>query len=219
MNKPKLMSVPVCQIAPAPSNPNEWDPKKFEHLKQSMEEEGCNSAIVLRALSTPVGTPFTVYQICDGEHRWKAASAVGIEDISAYVYEEGECSDAKARAIQVGFNNLRGAMNLTEVAKTLAEFDLSGMEHLAGYTPAEVLDLTTLLVAPSAEDLLGDGMAPAPMVEPDPDDDAGVAAGVFELTISLPTAADLRNVRKALKAAGGKAKDPGKGLLKVLGLS
>ncbi len=210
--------VPTCQIAPAPSNPNSWDDAKFAQLVQAIDDEGFNSVILLRAVSPPMDTEFTVYQVSDGEHRWRAAQEPDLEHVPAYVYPEGACSDAKARALQVGFNNLRGDMDLTSVAKALAEFDLAGMEHLTGYTAEGMAELTALLTPPSAEDLLGEGMTPPTPAAAEPEE-PGTAAGVFELTISLASGDDVREVRKRLKKAGGKSKDMGRGLLKVLGIT
>ena len=212
-------AIPTCQLAEPQSNPNSMTDVDFALLVQAIREEGFADTIVVRALTTPTGTDQTVYEVIDGVHRLRACREAGIETMSAYVYPEGTCSDAKAKALQVGRNKLRGTMNLTEVARGLSEAGVgeAGFTHLAGYTEADFQDLVGLLTPTEAEDLLADDIAPPTVVEePEPQE---AAPAVFELTVTFSSVDDLKNAKRLLaKAAPGRSRDLAKGLKAVLGL-
>jgi len=213
-------AIPLEQIAPSPQNPNEMEPQDYQFLVRSAREEGFLDTIVVRALSTPEGTEHTVYQVLDGEHRWKAAQEAGLTHISAWVYPEGTCDDAKAKAIQVGRNRVRGRMDLTAVAEGLMEAGVgeAGLAHLAGYTDADYGDLMELLVPTTGEDLLEDDIAVPRVVEDEPPTERAAPA-VFELLVVFDTVEDLKAVQKRLKkAAPGRSRNMAQGLKAVLGL-
>lgn len=178
-------------------------------LVEGVRREGLNSAVVAREL------PNGVVEIIDGVHRVRAAREAGVDQVAAYVYPLGACSDAQAAAMQIGFNRLRGELDLTAVARQLATWDLvaEDLAVLAGYSDLEAQLLVDSLTPPTTDDLMGLDPTPEPAQESDG------PAPVFELALRFASRAELQAVKKALRKSAGKSKDMAKGLLATLGLT
>jgi ParB/RepB/Spo0J family partition protein len=117
----EIIWVPVEKCRPNNFNPNVMSPEKFEAL--------CD---FLRTHSAEELDPIWVrrdgadgFEIVDGEHRWKAAKAVGWKRLRAFVLDVGE-DDAKA--FNVRKNRERGRIDAIKFGKILYE------EHQAGAT-------------------------------------------------------------------------------------
>jgi ParB/RepB/Spo0J family partition protein len=121
----EIVWVPVEKCRPNNFNPNVMSPEKFEAL--------CD---FLRTHSAEELDPIWVrrdgadgFEIVDGEHRWKAAKAVGWKHLRAFILDVGE-DDAKA--FNVRKNRERGRIDAIKFGKILYE------EHQAGATLEEL---------------------------------------------------------------------------------
>lgn len=203
-----LASLPTHAIVEPRDNPNRMSDVTYQRLRRAIQSEGLNSTVVVRDLGGGL------YEIVDGCHRVRAARDLALEYVAAWVYPPGTLDDAKAKALQIGFNALTGEPDLTAVAQALAEYDLlgQGLLDLAGYgqldaqalmAALEPVDLTELTMAPQ-----GTGGDQEDTKPPKP----------FELTLAFESAAQLAQVRKVLRKAAGKGGDLAAGLLRVAGL-
>jgi hypothetical protein len=106
VQRPPVSVLPVMVradiIEANPWNANKQSDFMFAQEKASIVEFGFIDPCTVREHPTKKG----MLQMLDGEHRWKGAVELGIEEIP--VTNLGVISDAKAKAITDIFNNLRG---------------------------------------------------------------------------------------------------------------
>lgn len=204
-----LAAIPLVSLAEPPDNPNRMSEVTYHRLRRAIGQEGFNTAILAREVGGGL------FEIIDGCHRVSAARELGLVEVPAWVYPEGQCDDRKAKALQIGFNAITGEPDLTAVARALEEFDLAGdgLVELAGYGVTDAEALIAALHPPDLGDL-GGGMPSEPAEEP--------AAGpppVFEITLAFSSRDELAAVKRVLrKSAPGKTKDLAAGLLRLAGL-
>src|SRR3990167_3334570 len=73
----RIEYVPVESIHPNEYNPNRQSEHDFELLQRSMKDDGFTQPIIVQ--KNPDGSSSGI--IVDGEHRWKAAKAIGYKEI------------------------------------------------------------------------------------------------------------------------------------------
>jgi hypothetical protein len=193
-----------------PSNPNRMPEAVFQRLRKAIGREGFNAAILARELGGGL------VEIIDGCHRVQAARDLGIQEIPAWVYPEGACDDAKAKALQIGYNAMVGEPDLTAVARAMEEFSLVdlGLVELAGYSALDADALIAALQPISLDDLASD---PEPAGPADPEDKPAPTGKPVQLVIDLASKAELKAVKAALRKAGGGSKDLADGLRALVG--
>ena len=77
---PSVLMVPVTQIKPGRYQPRQHiDEQTLEELKNSIKDRGIIQPIIVRPIS------HGVYELVAGERRWRAAQALGIQEIPAVV--------------------------------------------------------------------------------------------------------------------------------------
>ena len=106
--------VPTGDLSPNTWNPNEMNEETFEKEVISIQRFGFVDPVTVR--QTPEGL-----QIVDGEHRWKAAKALGLAEVP--VVDIGVVEDHVAQQLTVVLNDLRGkpkADKLGQVLRTIA---------------------------------------------------------------------------------------------------
>jgi ParB-like chromosome segregation protein Spo0J len=205
-----LAAIPTHQLVEPPDNPNRMSEVTFHRLRRAIGQEGFNTTIVVRDLGGGL------FEIIDGCHRLQAARDLGLAEVAAWVYPEGTCSDAKAKALQIGFNAITGEPDLTAVAKAMDEYGLldSGLVELAGYGLADAEALIAALKPVDLDDL----DSPAIPSQVDNEEGAGPAP-VFELTLAFRSREELATAKRVLrKAAPGKSKDLAEGFMRLAGL-
>jgi len=116
---PEVETIPVDKIDENPWNPNEMPERHFEQLKAEYERVGYAQLILVR----PTGEDR--YELVDGEHRWKAARQVGMEEMKAVVMD---LDDEEARLTTLNMNDIKGTDNPVKLAETLTEIDRSPTE-------------------------------------------------------------------------------------------
>ena len=106
--------VPVADLKPNRWNPNRQSEHEFELLCRSMEEAG---------FTTPILAQTGTNVIIDGEHRWRAASAIGLVEIPVVFRELNE---VQMRIATLAHNRARGTEDLTLSADVIRQLDQSG---------------------------------------------------------------------------------------------
>ncbi len=121
--------------------PNEWNPNRqsdhdFELLTRSIEEDGFTQPIVV---VNNESNPNYKYKIVDGEHRWRAASAMGFEEIPVVVVP---MTEAQAKIATFRHNRARGSEDY-ELASSLMK-DLESIGALDWAQDSLMLDQTEI---------------------------------------------------------------------------
>lgn len=118
IEQPEVKDLTIEKIHSNPWNPNEMSEERFNQLKKDMKEKGYLQFILARESPKENG----MYEIVDGEHRWKAAKEVGVDSLKTIVAEIPD--DNEARKTTLNMNDIKGTDNpvaLAEVLDSLTE--------------------------------------------------------------------------------------------------
>lgn len=138
LNKVNVSVVPIDKLEPNPWNPNEQSKFTFEKEMESIKQYGFLDPIAVR----PKGDKF---EIVDGEHRWRAATALGLEEV--LINNLGDISDAMAKQLTLIANETRGeadSQKLAVLVKTISE--LSSLEETKRLLPFSSREIDSMLV-------------------------------------------------------------------------
>jgi len=137
----KLSVVAIDQVRANTWNPKDKDTKEFADIKASIKENGLRGFIVVR--ENPIEN--SLYEIIDGEQRWRACKEEGFDKV--VIYNEGKVEDKKAQEltlwwqVQVQFNELSLAKLITkmvadfgEIHTPYSEKKLQEMKELASFS-------------------------------------------------------------------------------------
>lgn len=113
LNKLKIQYLGVNEIAPNNYNPNRQDPKDFELLLRSIEDDGFTQPVIVTKENL----------IVDGEHRWRAAKVLGMKKIPV-VQVDMEAEQARISTIR--HNRARGVHDVELEVEILKELQLLG---------------------------------------------------------------------------------------------
>ena len=163
----KLKKVPIDDVVPNGYNPKEKDTKEFKKVVRSIEINGLRQPV-------PVREKDGKYVIIDGEQRYTAAKEIGYTEIT--IYNEGEVSDADAKAltlwyeVQVPFeevdlsklvvelDDMQMELPYTEVEiaefRHMAEFDFNFEQDMPDKDPADGLVTFTVRMTPDQRDII-----------------------------------------------------------------
>jgi hypothetical protein len=101
-------TVALDRVKPNPWNPNRMTPRQLESLKHGLKEDGwLTSQSILVWRTDDTGT--AKYLIIDGEHRWRAATALGFVE-GPMVFLDG-VTEAQAKALTIKLDNKRGSFD------------------------------------------------------------------------------------------------------------
>lgn len=106
--------VKVDDIVPNPFNPNQQSDYIFQKMKDTIQSKGLFGSIFVHEYAG-------VYQILDGEHRWKACKELGWTEMPVEVSPQLEEKDVKFWSIY--FNNTHGKDDIEKRAKIFEEID------------------------------------------------------------------------------------------------
>lgn len=191
-------------VADPPTNPNSMSPRDYDALVHLIREEGFLQPILVQKLGS-------MYQIVDGVHRTRGAREVGLTHVPALVLPP-DYPEAKVSLLQIGMNRLRGDLDHTAVAQTLAELGDNWDLSLSGFATSEISAMLEAIKPPSLEDFADEGME-AETLTPE------TASPAFVLEIEFASADTLKAAKKALKKAGGAGnKSLAVGLVAALGI-
>lgn len=143
----KVEYVDIKSIKPNTYNPNRQDEETLELLKKSMQEDGFTQPIVARR---------TTREIVDGEHRWRAAQALGMTQVPvAFV----DMTDEQMRIATLRHNRARGSEDIDLSTALLRDLQrLGAIEHAQDSLMISDDEMNELLAADAidATSLAGD---------------------------------------------------------------
>jgi ParB-like nuclease domain len=128
-----LRDLSVTAIRANPWNPNTTTEEMREALRESLQDHGFVAPITVRPHPTTPG----LFEIVNGEHRWRAAIEEGIDTVPAVVLD---LPDTLAKKLTVILNE-GGEPDLARLARLVAEFEVElGEEFRRGlhYSDAEM---------------------------------------------------------------------------------
>lgn len=131
----------IDQLEPNTWNPNEQDAETFAKEKNSLKRFGFVAPIIARPHSKQKG----LWEIIDGEHRWKGATELKMQVVP--VFDVGPLSDHEAEQLTIILNELRGKPNEKKLEVSLKR--LLGSDTLDRLT--EVMPLTKEQYAKAAK--------------------------------------------------------------------
>lgn len=204
MSSYNIQNIAVDLLMEATDNPNSMDEQQLSMLETAIKKVGFLQPVLVRPLTAGR------YEIVDGHHRVKAARRLGYTDLPCVVLNESD--DAKAVALRIGMNRLRGELNLAAVARAVDGLVDAGwsMDDLAltGFNPDEVDDLLESLKLQDEDDVLGQKIE-GPEADDGPPDP-------FVLEITFSDRDEFKRAKAGLKRASG-GKDLSRGLMRLLG--
>ena len=150
-----IESIAVDLIRPNSFNSNEVSAEEQEKIKDDILVNGFFGAILVRPLPAEAGA--AVYEIVDGEHRWRALKEIGVTEIPCLVVEH---DDAQAKINSIRLNTERGEQNPRKVGAIVKSLEdggmsLSDVERALIYSADEIQDRKDLLLLPeNVEDMI-----------------------------------------------------------------
>jgi ParB/RepB/Spo0J family partition protein len=146
---PKLVMVQPKQVFPNDWNPNRMNDETFEKEVRSIETNGFIDPITIREVKDAKGK--VSLEIVDGEHRWRAATKLGIKEIPAV--NLGDISDEQAKKLTIIANELRGAPEPALLAALLKDLNESiETSELALHLPMSQVEIDALIKGASTFD-------------------------------------------------------------------
>ncbi len=205
----RVIVLPIARLIEDPANANKMGDHEFASLVTNIQQAGmCLQPILVKAIEGSDD-----FQIVDGHHRTRATGHAGLTKILAVIWDGTE--DMR-RALSIGMNKIRGALDLGAVADQIRELaeahdwtpaDLT----MTGYSEDEINDLLKSAQPSDADEVLAGAAAGIDRAEP-PE-----TTQTFVLELSFGSAQDLQLAKRALKrAAGGKGCDMSDGLLAMI---
>ena len=209
MHDVTIQNIETGRLVEAQDNPNHMGAREYKALGDVIGEVGFLQPILVKPLADG-------FKIIDGHHRARAAKELGMETVPCVVVESGDDEEV---VLRIAMNKLRGDLDLTGVGRALKGLSLEGWTaedlSITGFSAGEVTDLLAA-VSQDVEKGMGTTME-MPAGDYDADDTGDAEAKLFALTLQFDNREDLKKAKRALKRAGGKTKDMGLGLLKILG--
>jgi ParB/RepB/Spo0J family partition protein len=167
MPDPQTKLISVEAIRPNHWNPNVVPPEIFDALVENVRRFGFVQSVAVREFNEQTGETEKgtgVYQIIDGEHRWRAGQEAGASKIPATI---SYISEQEAKAETLALNRIRGQMDPTGVAQIFAELvgdygmPASDLAQFTGYAVPQI-DAAVALLSYTP---------PEPDETPDPDEE------------------------------------------------
>jgi len=139
----KAEMVDLSRCRKNPWNPNKMSEAMFEKERLSIRTYGFVEPIKVRVIVNDPSNLY-LYEIIDGEHRWKAATAEGMTEVPAI--NLGVMDDAKAKKLTIIANELRGAPEPVLLAALIKDLsDSTSIEDLAKELPMTAVELDSLV--------------------------------------------------------------------------
>ena len=129
----KIEQVPIDQLNPNPYNTNVVSPDNEEKIKESLRRFGQFKPILVREQDQG-------FEIIGGEHRWRAAKELGLENVA--VINLGNISDEEAKKISLIDNGRYGEDDAFKLSELLSS--LGDIADLSSYMPYSDQSLETL---------------------------------------------------------------------------
>lgn len=140
--------VDIDTLTPNTWNPNRMDSFMRDKLRKALEKDGFIVPVLVRPLP-PVRKSATaaLWEIVDGEHRYKEALDIGMKRIP--IINLGPITDEHAKLITVKANTLRGEFDAVKLAEMVAELSnelgVTAVVENLPYTPERVQAMIDLI--------------------------------------------------------------------------
>ncbi len=135
--------VPIDSIRPNRWNPNVQSDFIYQKAKDSIEEYGFIDPVLVRTLTKEERTDdIVVYEIIDGEHRWKGAKEKEYTEIKIEDY--GELNPYDAMLLTMIMNNTRGKDDILKRVELISQLE-SKQSSLLPWTAEEIENQKKLL--------------------------------------------------------------------------
>lgn len=196
--------VPTADVKPNDYNPNRQSDHDFALLLSSMEDDGFTQPIIVAKDLT----------IIDGEHRWRAANALGLKEVPVV---RVDMSPEQARVATIRHNRARGSHDADLEAAVIRDLQelgaLDWAQEALMMDDEEINRLLNDIGAPDA--LAGDEFSDAWIPDKVGDDDrAAIEAGATEAqerqasdgVVSTAQTAEAVEIQRKREGAVGRAK-------------
>lgn len=108
---------PVHKLVPNDWNYNHQDTATFNKLVASIKQNGFSQPVIAREL------PSGMLEIINGEHRWKAAKRLKLQEVPVFLLEDAD--DEKARTLTIALNELSGSPDEDKLAALMHQLSQS----------------------------------------------------------------------------------------------
>lgn len=157
---PSNITIAREKILPNPWNPNRMTGVMYAKALESIELYGFIDPLLVRQVSE------SIYQIIDGEHRFRAGSDLGMIEFPCVSL--GEVSDTDAKKLTIVMNELHGQADPTRMGDLLNEIlTLTSMDELLQALPYTEDILAGFLGVTDLTPLPGLGEPPDPQASGD----------------------------------------------------
>lgn len=130
--------VPTISLRGNQWNPNRQDAETFAKVKASIQQHGFIDPVLVREVGDSL-------EIVDGEHKWLAATQLGIDQIPVIVMGPN-VSDASAKKLTILMNELRGSPDPVLMAGLIKDLNSAiSLDDLATELPMSKTDLEALV--------------------------------------------------------------------------
>ena len=158
--------VQTAQLRPSKWNYNVLPPAVFNKLVRSISDNGFVQPVVVRTIGKGL------YEIINGEHRWRAAIELGMKEIP--IVDLGKIDDVKAKSLAIILNELGGSPDQVRLADLLRDISVeTPFEELVSTMPFPESELKMFLesVDFSFATLSGEDVQPPASKDEDEDDE------------------------------------------------
>lgn len=187
--------LPSVDLKPNPWNYNRQTPAMFKKLIAAIKRHGFTKPIIVCAIEDEGH-----WRIIDGEHRWRAATALGMTTVP--VVDLGVVSEARAKELTIILNELHGDPNEARLSDLLR--DISGVEKVD-----EMLEVMPFVRSEMDAYLSTIDFGFTNLSEEDPSPETRTAAPEpkrkLSLTFTGKEARELKDLAKALGMKPGEA--------------
>lgn len=136
----KIEYINIDDLVPNQWNPNIQDEFIQQRTRRSIEKFGFVDPITVR-------TKDGIYEIIDGEHRWKEAKNAKMETVP--IINLGEIVDTVARQLTIVLNETRGEFDTIKLSELLVELQKEvNYDELLNDLPYPKEELDSLLALP-----------------------------------------------------------------------
>ena len=137
LEKLKIEYLDITELKPNSYNPNRQSDRDFELLLKSMREDG---------FTQPVIAQQSTKEIVDGEHRWRAAQALGMKQLPVVLVD---MTKEQMRVSTLRHNRARGSEDIQLTAEVMRDLEKLGALDWA----KDTLMLSDVEVARLLEDI------------------------------------------------------------------
>lgn len=202
LEKLEILYVPVSQISANSYNPNRQSDADFELLIRSITEDGFTQPIVAVRTEDEETAKTHPFTIVDGEHRWRAASQLGMTEIPVAIVP---MTLEQARVATLRHNRARGSEDIELATEVLRDLEkLGALDWAADSLMLSDDEINRLLEDIPAPDLLaGDEFAEAwaPDKGGEPEGEAVTGSGSTVVNTTPAAIEQQREIEKRVEEA------------------